>query len=105
MPSTKKKTKKPVPLAVTIDITKKRKRNPPRTAFSKTNPSPHEFQPGNVPICPGGKPRATDHLLSKSLRIALCDRAPDEVCTALGLPPHSSWSQVLARKLTEFLLR
>jgi hypothetical protein len=62
------------------------------------------FKPGesgNV----GGKPHHMDALLSRSLRIALADRAPDEVCKALGLPAHASWAQCLARKLIVMAIR
>ena len=83
---------------------KPRKKNAPRTAYSKEHPSPHVFQPGQSGN-PGGKARLVDVHLSRSLRIVLADRAPDDVCTALGLPTHSTWSLCLARKLVYMAVR
>jgi hypothetical protein len=103
MPTMKKKVAKKV-AGIAIE-SKKRKRNPPRTAFKKGGPNPHAFVAGNGSPNPGGKPRTSDHLLSKSLRVALADHAPDEVCKAMNLPPHSSWSQCLARKLIYMAIR
>jgi len=53
---------------------------------------------------PGGKPK-TEHLLSKALRVALADRAPDAVAEALQLPKGASWGIVLARKLLVMAVR
>jgi len=97
--STKPKTAAGVSIA-----SKLRKKNAPRTAYSKENPSPHAFQPGQSGN-PGGKARLVDVHLSRSLRIVLADRAPDEVCTAMGLPTHSTWSLCLARKLVHMAVR
>ena len=89
-------TKKTV-AGVTIEPLK-RKKNAPRTAYSKEHPSPHAVRPGQSGN-PGGKARLVDVHLSRSLRIVLADRAPDDVCTSLGLPTHSTWSLCLARRL------
>ena len=53
----------------------------------------------------GGKPRQRDHLLSKTLCVALCDRAPDAVAEALNLPHGSSWAQAISRKLIYLAVR
>ncbi len=99
---TKTKSKKPAAVSVTIDKTKKRKHGAPSNAFMPGNTM--GFRPGesgNV----GGKPHHMDALLSRSLRIALADRAPDEVCKALGLQAHASWAQCLSRKLIYMAVR
>ena len=104
MPSAKKKTKLKKIAGVAIEPAR-RKKNPPRTAFKKGGPNPHAFVAGNGSPNPGGKPRLIDALLSKSLRIGLADRAPDEVCKALGLPHHSSWASCIVRKLIYMAVR
>lgn len=96
----KKKSTKVAGVAVQ---SKPRKKNPPRTAYSKANPSPYAFKPGENGHT-GGTPKR-DALLSRSLRVALSERAPDEVCQALHIPTHSSWSQCLARKLLHQAIR
>jgi len=96
--------KKPAPIVVNVDGTKKRMKKLARTAYSKENPSPHAFKPGQSGN-PGGKPRLVDHLLSKTLRVALCDRAPDEVAKGFSLPSGSSWAQCIARKLIYMAVR
>jgi hypothetical protein len=103
MPRTKSKAQRKI--AGVVVAPKARAKNPPRTAFRKGGPNPHAFVAGNGSPNPGGKPRTSDHLLSKSLRVALADHAPDEVCKAMNLPPHSSWSQCLARKLIYMAIR
>jgi hypothetical protein len=105
----KKKTKrsaakKPAPVVLNVDVSKKRKKRPPRTAYSKENPSPHAFKPGESGN-PGGKAHHADALLSKSLRVALADRAPAEVTQGFNLPSTASWSQVIARKLLILAIR
>ncbi|MGP8252719.1 MAG: DUF5681 domain-containing protein [Terracidiphilus sp.] len=97
MVTTKKKTK-PKKVAGVSVVSKPRKKNAPRTAYSKEHPSPHAFQPG-VSGNPGGKARLVDAHLSRSLRIVLADRAPDAVAEAMNLPKGASWSMCLARKL------
>jgi Family of unknown function (DUF5681) len=103
MPRAKNKTVTKI-AGVAVTTNKLRKKNPPRTAFKKGGLNPFAFQPGQSGN-PGGKVKPTDHLLSKSLRVALADRASDDVCKALGLPIHSSWSQCLARKLVYMAIR
>jgi len=96
--ATKKTANKSAPIVVNVDVAKKRKKKLARTTYSKENPSPHAFRPGESGN-PGGKPRLVDQLLSKTLRVALCDRAPDAVCETLNLPLHASWAQCVARRL------
>jgi hypothetical protein len=103
MPPAKKKVKKPAQAVVNVDIVpKKRKKPAPRSAFKPGNP--HAFKPGESGN-PGGKPRLVDHLLSKTLRVALCDRAPDELAKSFALPSGSSWAQCIARKLIYMAVR
>ncbi len=104
MPSAKKRTKLKKIAGVAIEPAR-RKKNPPRTAFKKGGPNPHAFVAGNGSPNPGGKPRLVDHLLSKSLRVALCDRAPDEVAKSFNLPSGASWAQCIARKLIYMAVR
>ena len=96
--------KKPAPIVVNVDVTKKRKKNLARTAYSKENPSPHAFKPGESGN-PGGKSRLIDHLLSTKLRIALCDRAPDAVAEGFNLSPGASWAMCIARRLLIMAVR
>jgi hypothetical protein len=102
-----KKPKRAAPVAVAVEVVKKeRKKNPPRTAFKKGGPNPHAFKSGEEwRGNPGGKVKVGNDLLSKSLRVALADRAPDDVCMAADLPCHSSWSQILARRLLVLAVR
>jgi hypothetical protein len=87
-----------VKIAVTPPV--RRKRNPPRTAYSKTNPSPHAFPPG-VSGNPSGKRKIdSTRLLSKALRVHLNARCPDEVASACGCEKYSSWAQVLGMSLS-----
>ena len=107
MPSakTKKKAKPvPAPIVVGVDAKKKRKKNPPRTAFKKGGPNPHAFQPGESGNPGGCKPK-TDHLISRALRVALADRAPDAATEAVNLAKGASWAQVLARRLIHLAVR
>jgi hypothetical protein len=96
--------KKKNPLTAAVEIVKKqRKRNLPRTAFKTANE--HSFRPGQSGN-PGGKVKVGNDLLSKSLRVALADCAPDDVCKAVGLPlGHASWAQVLAHRLLYLAVR
>jgi hypothetical protein len=100
----KKDAGKPTPLVVEV-VKKVRKKNPPRTAFKKGGPNPHAFVAGNGSSNSGGKPRQRDHLLSKTLCIALADRAPDAVTDGMNLPRGSSWSQCLVRRLIIMAVR
>lgn len=75
-----------------------RKRNPPKTAYSKENPSPHAFQPGVSPN-PGGRAGSKPRLLSRALKARLDCRAPDAVAASLKVPRGSSWATVLAQAL------
>jgi hypothetical protein len=102
--SAKKTAKKHTPIVVNVDTTKKRTKTLARTAYSKENPSPHAFKPGESGN-PGGKPRNVDQLLSKTLRVALCDRAPDEVAEGFHLPRGASWAQCLTRRLLIMAVR
>jgi hypothetical protein len=76
----------------------KRKKNPPKTAYTKENPSPFAFQPG-VSGNPTGKSKVENYQISKGLKVRLNTRAPAAVCTALGLPITSSWRQVQEQRL------
>lgn len=90
--------KKKVPQRIVIDTKKKpRKPNPSKTKFSRENPSPTQFVPGQSGN-PGGKPR-TDRLLSKALNVALGDKAPREACDLVQIPFGASWAMVLARRI------
>jgi hypothetical protein len=102
----KKATKKPAQIVVNVDVdvTKKRKKNPPRTAFRKGAPNPHAFSKGQSG-CPGGKPKNVDQLLSRSLRVALCDRAPNEMAEGFHLPHGASWAQCIARRILIMAVR
>jgi hypothetical protein len=75
-----------------------RKKNPPRTAYSKENPSPHAFKPGQSGN-PSGKSKNMNTLLSHGLRSDLADRASNEECTKAGLPAGCSNSQVIRARL------
>lgn len=80
-----------------------RKRKLPRTAFKKGNTM--GFKAGEGSPNPGGKPKADrDRLIGKSVIRYLQDHAPDDACKAHGLPPHSSWGQILAKRLIRFAL-
>jgi hypothetical protein len=96
-------TKKPKTVAGVRIESKKRKHGAPRNAFKKGNTL--GFQPGAGSPNPGGKPHHADALLSRSLRVILADHAPDDVCKAMGLPTHASWSQCIARKLIYMAVR
>jgi hypothetical protein len=95
--------KKSDKLTVTIESPTERKRNAPRTAYSKENPSPHSFASG-VSGNPGGKPMH-HRLLTRALRARLDTRAPDKVAQALGLPRRASYAQVLSATLVNHALR
>jgi hypothetical protein len=84
-------------------IKKQRRKNPPRTAYSKEHPSPHAFKKGEC-TNPGGKRKTGDDLVGKWLTIDSSDRAPDSMCASLSLPPGSSWGRVLARRLMYFAM-
>lgn len=103
----KKKTAKPKSKTVAgvAVAPKPRKKNAPRTAYSKEHPSPHAFQPGMPSANPGGKPHHADALLSRSLRACLCDRAPDAVAEAMQCSKGASWSQCIAKKLVVMAVR
>ncbi len=110
--STKKNTPKARKRAATpplhLNVSVKpstRKKTVPRSAYSKTNPSPNQFKPGQGSPNPGGKPRQFDHLLSRSLRVCLADRAPNAVAEQLNLNPGASWSQCLAHRLVHLAMR
>jgi hypothetical protein len=75
-----------------------RKKNPPRTAYTKENPSPHAFKPGQSGN-PSGKSKNMNTLLSHGLRGDLADRASNEECTKAGLPAGCSNSQVIRARL------
>lgn len=75
-----------------------RRKNPPSTAYSRENPSPHAFKAGGPSASPGGK-AGKYRLLSRALRARLDARMPDDVAKALHLPPGSSWAQGLAASL------
>ena len=76
----------------------KPKRKAPSTAYSKENPSPYAFKPGNN-ANPSGKSKNVNTLLSHGLRGDLSDRASNEECTKAGLPAGSSNSQVIRARL------
>lgn len=89
---------------VTLNLKPARKRkNPPKTAYSREHPSPNAFQPGQSGN-PGGHPR-NHRLLSKTARADIARRAPSDVCRALGLPMGSSWGQCLIRSLIRMGVR
>jgi hypothetical protein len=101
---TGKKPAKPAPLVV--DAARTRKKNPPRTAFKKGEPNPHQFVAGNGSPNPGGKPKCDrDRLIGKALHVYLQDRVPDDVCRSHGLPTHSSYGQLLAKRLIRYALQ
>ena len=80
-----------------VSVTKtERKKTVPRTAYSKTNPSPYAFKAGEPSANPSGKSLSKDRLLSRALKAQLADRAPDNACEAAHVPNYSSWAQVLA---------
>jgi hypothetical protein len=75
----------------------KKERGPNRTSFSKSNPSPAQYQPGtsgNVQ----GTPRAF-RALARALRAQGQGRATDAECRALDLPVGSSKVQVAAERI------
>lgn len=98
--ATKKKKKV---AGVTVAPTK-RKRVASRASYSKEHPSPYAFQPGQSGN-PGGKPKLVDVHLSRSLRVVLADRAPDDIAKAFNLPKGASWSMCLARKLVYMAIK
>jgi len=76
---------------------KPRRKNPPKTAYTKENPSPHAFKPGQSGN-PGGRVRHDyDRLMTRALQADAASRAPDAYCDQAGVPHHSSYAQVLAR--------
>jgi hypothetical protein len=102
--ATKKKTAKLKTVAGVTIAPKRKKQGANRTSYSKARPSSHAFQPGesgNV----GGKAHHADALLSRSLRVILANRAPNEVADAFKLPHGASWSQCIASKLIFLAVR
>ena len=71
------------------------KKNLPRTAYSKENPSPYAFKPGHSGN-PSGKSPMEAHLLSKKTLARLNERAPAAWCKSAGLPLTSSKAECLA---------
>jgi Family of unknown function (DUF5681) len=98
-PKTKTKTKiGGVPIE-----TRARKKHLPSNAFKKGNTA--GFQPGTSGN-PGGKPKCDrDRLIGRSLIRYLQDHAPDDACKTHDLPPHSSWGQILAKRLIRCALQ
>ncbi|MGB8028803.1 MAG: hypothetical protein WCF30_03975 [Terracidiphilus sp.] len=86
-----KKTKKKSVQHVVLD-TVKRKKNPPSTAYSASNPSPVQFQPGSSPN-PGGKVREDRSFRKCAIRRS-GQRAPNAAAIAVGLKPGASWNEV-----------
>lgn len=93
---------------IKVSTSPRKKRTIPRTAFSKSNPSPNAFKPRNPEtgeidprINTTGKPKNHTTLLSRTLREQLASPAPAEVAAGLGLGLNSSWSQCI----THYLLR
>jgi hypothetical protein len=96
---------KKTPKRIVVDLTKKpRKRTVPNTAYSKDNPSPFAWKPGESGNS-AGKKRNETRLLSRACNVYLADRAPSEVSKALGLPSTASWAQCLARRLMNLAVR
>ncbi len=106
---TKKKAVKKV--VVNLDA-KPRKKTVPKTAYTKENPSPFAFKPGESGNSAGKKLNET-RLLSKALTVFLSDHCSDELAKAVGLPPNTadgkgyrySTAQALARRVLNLALR
>jgi hypothetical protein len=103
-----RKTKKVV---VSLEA-KPRKKTVPKTAYTKDNPSPFAFKPGESGNS-AGKKRNETRLLSKALNVFLSDHAPDDLAKAMGLPPNTadgahyrySHAQCLAKRILNLALR
>lgn len=91
--------KKPDQIALTIDTERKRRKNPPRTAFKPGNE--HRFRPGQSGNPSGGSGRKKDEhrLTTKALVVDLARRATPNITRALGLSSHASYAQCLSRAL------
>jgi hypothetical protein len=79
-------------------ISPPRKKSVPRSAFKKGERTPHQWTPGTSGN-PSGRAKSDTRLLSRGLRAALPCRAPAAFCRSVGLPPTSSWSQVIVESL------
>jgi hypothetical protein len=96
--SKKAKPKIKVIADVPIAPPKPRKKTVSSTAYSKEHPSPHAFKPGISGNPLGRYPGVGEHLFSRNAPKVLGARAEDDLCTALGLPKHSSVSMCILRR-------
>jgi hypothetical protein len=85
--------------------TKNKARRAPAHLYSKENPSPHAFKPGESGNL-GGRGGAKDpyKLVSRAMRSRLNAPAPHDVARAAGLPPNASWAQVLGNTLVDMAI-
>ena len=75
---------------------KVKRRTVPSSAFKKGNA--HAFKPG-VSGNPSGRPKSSEHIVSRALRIQLGQRAPNEIVLQLGLSPGASWGMCVSSAL------